>query len=81
MCFSSKQGGAHERVLTTLLNEMDGIGIAVDDMVTTATSQKEAEGDNRPLEKVRTGCYLICSNKMLILHFRLLLPHSLGAHL
>ena len=38
----SKQGGAHERVLTTLLNEMDGIGLRVDQVI---SNQKEREGE------------------------------------
>ena len=37
-------GGAHERVLSTLLNEMDGIGVRIQDLVRNTTPQKEAEG-------------------------------------
>lgn len=49
------EGGSHrgvqERVLSTLLNEMDGIGIRLDDKTDSTTSLKEAEGELSP-EKV-----------------------------
>ncbi|XP_067666570.1 ATPase family gene 2 protein homolog B-like [Haliotis asinina] len=37
--------GVQERVLSTLLNEMDGIGVRLDDKTDSATSHKEAEGE------------------------------------
>ena len=40
----SGQRGVQERVLSTLLNEMDGIGVRLDDNVGTTGSQKLLEG-------------------------------------
>ena len=40
----SGQRGVQERVLSTLLNEMDGIGVRLDDNVGTTGRQKLLEG-------------------------------------
>ena len=49
----SKQIGVHERVLSTLLNEMDGIGLKTEDLQQMLTSSRMiAEGENQG-EKVR----------------------------
>ncbi|KAK6188657.1 hypothetical protein SNE40_004794 [Patella caerulea] len=50
------EGGSHrgvqERLLSTLLNEMDGIGIRLDDKV-TGSSNKEAEGETSGQTQVK----------------------------
>ena len=50
----SGQRGVQERVLSTLLNEMDGIGVRLDDNVGTTGSQKLLEGGT---SKEEVGVY------------------------
>ena len=39
--------GVQERLLSTLLNEMDGIGVRLDDKMGAAGEQKLLEGDSK----------------------------------
>ncbi len=55
-----RQGGVQERVLSTLLNEMDGIGLKTDEM---ERSRREAEGETASGEEVRRGeGYGVCGS-------------------
>lgn len=45
-----KGGNVQDRVLSVLLNEMDGIGVAISD---ESSRTKALEGDNKKIEMVR----------------------------
>ncbi|XP_046350471.2 spermatogenesis-associated protein 5-like protein 1 [Haliotis rufescens] len=64
------EGGSHrgvqERVLSTLLNEMDGIGIRLDDKTDSTTSLKEAEGELSPEKDNMHQKQKVNNNKVLM---------------
>jgi len=52
---SSGGRGVQERILSTLLNEMDGVGVRLDD--SAVSSQKLLEGETHSQAEVRSSLY------------------------
>ena len=59
--------GVQERVLSTLLNEMDGIGIRLDDKTDSVSQEKELEGNSNT--KVRFIMMRISMLKFYLMSF------------
>lgn len=50
-------GGAHERVLSTLLNEMDGVGLRLDELVKTDPNNMMLEQGSQKKSSVSSGAW------------------------